>query len=445
MTSPADPSDNMFGLADRDLACMVLNDLDYDSQLRAIHGLLRAHKQRESALDEEIEKAAEDAKRLSGIRNEQAVSDWVEHLHNSAYQDAAHSMSAVGMIAPFVESVFDQGLRSIGTQMAERGLSPQQHERWTPGAGGLWDCHFVWRNGRPSKNVTEGILQLSEAVGLAPLLPQGFEEMLRALFLYRNRMFHHGFEWPRREREKFARHVESWPDDWFRHSSHGDDPWIFYMSESFIEQWVSTADGLIDAFGAFARSIVDETCPADDGAGNGRTTIRQFKDGAASLGNENHWSWWIVHLEKKITADNEHAQALSKAGTYVAWLLLSSEFIFYTLRWHLYAVSGMQDGGVFNDTYSKLLDAVADEMPADVAEDATFAVQVRHIMVHKGFPNPQEAPAKAGGASGKFGEREVWKVRDEIKSPANFSSIKARFDRVQHWISKNTPGVEFGI
>ena len=119
MTSLSDSSDDMFGLTDRHLAGIVLGDLDYDSQLRAIHGLLRAHKDRESALNAEIEKAAADARRLSGIRNEQAVSDWVELLHASVYQDAAHSMSAVGMIAPFVESVFGHGLRGIGERLAE--------------------------------------------------------------------------------------------------------------------------------------------------------------------------------------------------------------------------------------------------------------------------------------------------------------------------------------
>ena len=311
--------------------------------------------------------------------------------------------------------------------------------------GDRWDCHLVIRDGRASKDVTEGVLQLSEAVGLDRLLPQGFAEMLRALFLYRNRMFHLGLEWPQRERAKFAEQVGDWPDGWFRHSSHGDDPWIFYMSESFIEEWVSTAERLIDAFGAFARSIVDETCPSDDGTGNGATAIQQFKGVTASLGNENHWSWWIAGLETRIATDKEHARPLSEAGTYVAWLLLSSEFIFYRLRLYLYAVGGMQDGGVFNDRYSELLDAVAERMPADIAGDTAFAVRVRHIMVHKGFPNPQEAPTKAAGGHGKFGEEEVWRVRDEIKAPSNYSSIKARFDGVQRWVSENTPGFQVGL
>jgi hypothetical protein len=40
----------------------------------------------------------------------------VDQIHRSAYQEAAHSMSAIGMLAPFVETVFYQYFRGIGNR-----------------------------------------------------------------------------------------------------------------------------------------------------------------------------------------------------------------------------------------------------------------------------------------------------------------------------------------
>ncbi len=49
-------------------------------------------------LDREIKKIEEFAKNTKGRKNEYAVDEWVDRLHSSVYQSAAHSMSAVGML-----------------------------------------------------------------------------------------------------------------------------------------------------------------------------------------------------------------------------------------------------------------------------------------------------------------------------------------------------------
>src|SRR4030066_279551 len=91
--------DGPFGLPDiepRDHIYLLGVDFDIDAQLRAIRGLLRHHREAGQALADEINKVEEHARRLSGIRNEQAITEWIDRMHDSVYQDAAHSMAAGG-------------------------------------------------------------------------------------------------------------------------------------------------------------------------------------------------------------------------------------------------------------------------------------------------------------------------------------------------------------
>ena len=69
-------------------------------------------------------------------------------------------------------------------------------------------------------------------------------ETLAALFAYRNKMFHNGFEWPMKERHKFSEEIQrrGWPPEWFKKSTSGDQPWIFYMSADFIQHCLDTID-----------------------------------------------------------------------------------------------------------------------------------------------------------------------------------------------------------
>lgn len=243
-------------LSDRDAACMVLPDLDYDSQLAAIHQLLRNHQQADDALAKEIAEIEAFAQRTSGIRNERAVDEWTDRLHHSVYQDAAHSMSAVGMLAPMIESVFYQAFQSIRKQMSSDSTQPSAHDRWKRPAEDQWDCHYVWSKGRRSTNLVEGVMQLSEATGLDVHLPGDLRLTLQALFEYRNKMFHNGFEWPVEERERFAKRIVDacWPSDWFKPATRGDKPWVNYMTDDFIRHCVAMIEEVIRGIGAFCKA-----------------------------------------------------------------------------------------------------------------------------------------------------------------------------------------------
>lgn len=238
-------------------------DFDIDAQLMAIRGLLHRNRKEDQKIKDEIEQIEEHTRRLKGIRVEWAIDDWVDRIHHSAYQDAAHSMSALGMLAPLIETIFYQCFRSIGKRFYPPNYLSNEHERWKATHAIQWDCHMFVSGNRVEKNIVLGILQLADAVRLTSRLPSDLKTTLSALFSFRNKMFHNGFEWPVEVRESFAKQMdqESWPSDWFIKSGTDDKPWIFYLSDKFIEHCLATIDQVLDSIGSFVR---DELLPGQE-------------------------------------------------------------------------------------------------------------------------------------------------------------------------------------
>lgn len=226
-------------------------DIDLDGQVRAIRQLIERNRAIEAELIKKYRRIADDPN-TSGDQ----VGDHLEGLaHTSVFQDAAHSMAAVGMLAPFLETVFYQCFRGIGNKWTAMQFPAGGHERWRSAHAFQWDCHFVIAKGGYRKDIVSGILQLAEAIGLQSQLPKDIELTLSALIAYRNKMFHCGFEWPPEERGKFQSQIDKskWPATWFMTATSGGDPWIYYMSDEFIDHCMKTIDNVITAFGEFAR------------------------------------------------------------------------------------------------------------------------------------------------------------------------------------------------
>ena len=64
-------------------------------------------------LADEIEDIIAIAARSSGLANDVAVDELVERQYYLGFQDAIHSMAAVGMIAPFLESLLRRAYQRI--------------------------------------------------------------------------------------------------------------------------------------------------------------------------------------------------------------------------------------------------------------------------------------------------------------------------------------------
>ena len=205
---------------------LVLQDLDYHAQLSAIRNLLFWQKQSKDKLEADIKEAEVYAAKTSGALNEHAVDELTDLLHSSCYEHAAYSMAAVGMLAPLVESVFRQGFQDIAETLPQGALA---------------------------KNIT----RLVDKVDMTRYMPKDINPMLSALFDYRNKMFHCGFEWPIKERQRFEDRLNNsdWPSNWFLKATSGEEPWMFYMSPKFVELCLDRTEQIIEGIRRFAFDV----------------------------------------------------------------------------------------------------------------------------------------------------------------------------------------------
>jgi hypothetical protein len=247
-------------MSDRDMACLVLPDLDYEAQLVAISDVLRHHGEVDTLTTEQIAEVEDFARKSSGLRNEQAVDEWLDLLHRSTYQDAAHSMAALGLLAPLIESLFCQAFQGIRALYYGADVIPAGSVRsGMAKADEFWDCHLCFnstsRGKKEQRELVSGIMQLAEAIGLTPHLPTDLLPILKAIFQYRNKMFHFGFEWPSKECAKFARQITgaSW-DAWFSSATRDGVPFIFYMTNQLINRSFELVHQLLECLGAYCRN-----------------------------------------------------------------------------------------------------------------------------------------------------------------------------------------------
>jgi hypothetical protein len=157
-------------------------------------------------------------------------------------------MAAVGMLAPFLESLFSRAFEGLREFCEARGIQAKPHHRWHMVKTKAWDCHYT-AGGR--KDIVTGIGELTQALAMPPDLLK----TLAALFAYRNKNFHQGFEWPVNERDAFETRIarEGWPQQWFDRAQSNHKPWIIYLSPAFVEHCLKTIDRILDAIGAFVR------------------------------------------------------------------------------------------------------------------------------------------------------------------------------------------------
>ena len=224
--------------------------IDLQAHPLAIKNHLRRNQHADEKLKWEIKSLIKQA--------EQATNDypdeddrWINRLHDEAFQSAAHSMAAVGMLAPFVEALF---ARIFGCIRDKRlcDLPAQENE----------ETYWNWKRG----GLCVGLKRLADSTGLAGFLPDDYHKTVGALIRYRNVMFHNGFEWPKKECKEFQEAMKKWPEGWFESASQNGffksgveenlhpDTRRFDMQDDFIEHCLDTIDKVIDGFGKFLRN-----------------------------------------------------------------------------------------------------------------------------------------------------------------------------------------------
>ena len=189
---------------------LLMSRFDYYNQFCAIRALLGRHHQADEDLSDEIRKTEKLAATKAGASSHRVDDHWADLMHTASFQDAAHSMAAVGMLAPTIESFFKHTFRAMGEPFQQRK-----------------------REGFPL-----AVMRVSQKVGMDQYLPADLKTTLQALWKYRNAMFHNGFEWPAQEAENFRNRLTDCPPDWFLVATSDGSPWMFYMSRGFVSHCV---------------------------------------------------------------------------------------------------------------------------------------------------------------------------------------------------------------
>ena len=156
------------------------------------------------------------------------------------------------MLAPLCESLFVAVFQTL------RAKSPNINVASVRGRAAsdeFWDPHYLYGKGGRQTDLTQGILQLSEHAGLVARMPADLRAVLGALFAYRNKMFHHGFEWPMDERIKFQARLGEWPVGWFKNATSGGQPWILYLSPVFVDHCLQTSENVLEGMGQHLKDI----------------------------------------------------------------------------------------------------------------------------------------------------------------------------------------------
>jgi hypothetical protein len=145
------------------------DDAYYDTHLDCIGELLSVFRHLSGNNNKFISTLQEQLNHDTDQASDFINGDYADYCHRSVFQDASYSMAAVGMLAPFIESMFKNTFRFIENYSTEKrpDFSKNGHHRWR-GTKHTWNCEYYINEetGVPHKCVRRGIYQLASAIGL---------------------------------------------------------------------------------------------------------------------------------------------------------------------------------------------------------------------------------------------------------------------------------------
>ena len=103
------------------------DNIDEESQLRAIRGVLVRNRMAKIGLAEEIERLDALARRTG---NEQAIDDFHYLFDLPTYQDAAHRLVAASLLVPFIEALLHRAVPGIEHLKKTRIVGSRHRGSW---------------------------------------------------------------------------------------------------------------------------------------------------------------------------------------------------------------------------------------------------------------------------------------------------------------------------
>jgi hypothetical protein len=187
------------------------------------------------------------------MAHEHAVEEYGMTFYQSVYQDGTHSLAAVGMVAPLMETVFVRLLDAARKMVDVTTILPL-HARWcvVDKEGKRWNCKYRWSKSDKAwkDDLVNGIEQFLKALHIETFLGHEDRLRLKTLFQYRNNMFHNGMEWPEEKRASFMKLMKELPPQWLQLAESGGRPWMFYMTASFVDGCLDMLERFVDSVGA---------------------------------------------------------------------------------------------------------------------------------------------------------------------------------------------------
>ena len=183
------------------------------------------------------------------------------------------------------------------------------------------------------------------------------------------------------------------------------------------------------------------------------------------VGNDNIRAAHAEYFENRILEKKEHTTSdITLAPNYYAWLCLITEHVFWRMRQFCYRQSDLEHEILalnYNTLIAKYFDVcrdcnlLSDEELRHLYELVVKVLELRHAVIHKGFPNllpvtltdrhVRNLPKFSQiDASAKFTEASMTETIEWYSNPQNYAKIKEEFDYVRAVMSK-APGfsVEF--
>ncbi len=184
---------------------------------------------------------------------------------NGTFADVAISQAAVGALSPMFETFFRRSAEELRKRWDNRPL-PDSSRKALLAPRYFWDPLLVATpNGKKkkTKNIRLGYRQLLETLGLNHVIDPRSDDVIEALWVYRNCALHEGYEWSpeklsaykskanpiRWSSQSRPTHVTDPPHrvPWFAECLVDGQPWLFLVTNAFVEAALDSLDRMAKA------------------------------------------------------------------------------------------------------------------------------------------------------------------------------------------------------
>jgi hypothetical protein len=184
-----------------------------------------------------------------------------------------------------------------------------------------------------------------------------------------------------------------------------------------------------------------------------------------AFGNENIRGNHIKYFENELLKKNEDKfEDITSAPNYYAWLCLMTEHLFWAMRNFCFQQSEFEHKKltlIYNELITNFCDTCrnmgvfSESKLKDLFEKAVKVLEIRHAIIHKGFPNllpivfenkhVRNKPAiTQGGKKERFSEESTRATVKWFSKPSNFHEAKKDFDFLLRAMSSG-PGFSIGF